>query len=152
MQGGSDPGDWCVAADSFLPDGTHADAIRPGMMLPCYNEQPHTPNIRHLPVQRNSTHDAECLRMVTASGAAIVASTTTPMTLRNGACVLLPDMLHHDALVYRLDGTFAWEQVVALEPAGVRNVAKIVVHQQCYFAGETMDAFIATHNPLNQKP
>jgi hypothetical protein len=150
--GGTSPGDWCVAADSFLPDGTHADAIRPGMMLPCYNEQPHAPNIRHLTVEKNDSADAECLRLCTMSGASVVASLTTPMTLIDGRCVPITDMLHRHALVYRLDGTFAWEEVIALQPMGIQRVSKIVVHQQCYFAGETMDAFIATHNPLNQKP
>jgi hypothetical protein len=150
--GGTSPGDWCVAADSFLPDGTLAEAIQPGMMLPCYNEQPNTPNIRHMAVERNDSANVECLRLVTTSGASIVASLTTPMTLRDGRCVPITDMLHREVIVYRLDGTFTWEEVIALQPMGTQKVSKIVVHQQCYFAGETMDAFIATHNPLNQKP
>lgn len=149
--GGSNPGDWCVAADSFLPDGTSAGDLGVGQMLPCYNHRPDEPNIVHLRVQANRQADAECLRLVTASGATIVASTTTPMTLRNGASVLLPDMLHREALVYRRDGSFAWEPVVELQPAGVRRVAKISVSNQCYFAGETQDAFIATHN-VQMKP
>ena len=150
--GGSNPGDWCVDAESFLPDGTLAGEMPVGWMLPCYNNRPETPNIVHLPVQANRIGESECLRMVTTSGAVVVASVTTPMTLRNGACVMLPDMLHRDALVYRRDGTFKWEEVVALEPVGVRRVAKISVSDQCYFAGESTDAFIATHNIQQMKP
>lgn len=150
--GGTNPDDWCVAADSFLPDGTLAGELPEGRFLPCYNNRPEEPNIVHLPVQRNVQADSECLRLVTVSGASIVASVTTPMTLRNGACVLLPEMLHREALVYRRDGTFTWEQVTALQPVGVRRVAKISVSDQCYFAGETLDAFIATHNIQQMKP
>lgn len=150
--GTGNPGDWCVAVDSFLPDGTYAADIKKDMMLACYNENPDNPNIRHLRVEKNEIADADCLRMITESGASIVASKTTPMTLRDGSCVMLPEMLGREAVVYRLDGTFRWERVVLLQEAGVRPVAKIVVHQQCYFAGETMNAFIATHNPGQLKP
>lgn len=149
---GTNPGDWCVAEDSFLPDGTFAGDLPVGAMLPCYNNRPEAPNIVHLRVQANRAGESECLRMVTASGASIVASVTTPMTLRDGSCVLLPDMLHRDALVYRRDGTFTWERVTTLEPAGMRRVAKISVSDQCYFAGETVHAFIATHNVQQMKP
>ena len=90
--------------------------------------------------------------MVTTSGAAIVASVTTPMTLRDGRCIRLLDMLGEEALVYRIGQGMTWERVIDLQPAGERVVAKIVVHQQCYFVGESMSAFIATHNPINQKP
>ena len=149
---GTNPGDWCVAADSFLPDGTLAEDLLPGELLPCYNNLPEEPGIVELITQANRKADAECLRMSTVSGASIVASTTTPMTLRDGSCVLLPDMLGREALVHRLDGSFQWEEVVALAPVGVRRVAKISVSDQCYFAGETMDAFIATHNVQQMKP
>lgn len=150
--GGTNPGDWCVAADSFLPDGTFAGELPEGWLLPCYNNRPEAPDIVHLRVQANRCADAECLRLVTATGASIIASTTTPMTLRDGSCVLLPEMLGLEALVYRLDGSFRWESVTALEPAGIRRVAKISVSDQCYFAGERQGAYIATHNVQQMKP
>lgn len=150
--GGTDPGEWCVDAESYMPDGTQAMDVRKNYMLPCYNNRPEAPNIVHLGVTRNVLADSECLRLVTESGASIIASVTTPMTLENGQCVKLPEMMHRRALVYRLDGTFTWEYVVKLEPVGVRKVAKISVRDQCYFSGETMNAFIATHNVGSVKP
>ena len=150
---GTNPGDWCVAADSFMPDGRFAEEMERGMMLPCYNNRPETPNIFHLPIQANlPADDQECVRLVTVTGASIVASKTTPMTLRSGKCVMITDMLHREVIVYRLDGSFTWEEVEAVEYAGRRRVAKISVSDQCYFAGETMDAFIATHNIQQMKP
>lgn len=149
---GTNPNDWCVAADSLLPDGTLAGELPEGWLLPCYNNQPERPNIVHLRVQRNVCAEAECLRLVTESGASIVASTTTPMTLRDGSCVRLPGMLGHQALVYRRDGTFTWETVTGLVPVGIRQVAKISVSDQCYFAGERSGAYIATHNVQQMKP
>ncbi len=150
--GGGDPGDWCVDADSFLPDGTRAGDLAEGAALPCYNNLPDAPGIVDLPVQRNAIGESECLRMTTESGASIVASVTTPMTLRDGSLVMLPEMLGRQAIVYRPDGSFLWEIVVELQPGGVRRVAKISVRDQCYFAGETQAAFIATHNIGQIKP
>lgn len=145
-------GNWCVAVESYLPDGTLAGDVAKNFTMPCYNNRSAEPNIFHWPVEANHIGESECLRMVTESGASLIASVTTPMTLENDQCVFLPDMLHRKALVYRRDGSFKWEYVVELTPVGVRPVAKIHVHNQCYFSGETMDAFIATHNPGVVKP
>ncbi|RPE81849.1 hypothetical protein [Vulcaniibacterium tengchongense] len=147
--GGSGGGnDWCVDADMVLPDGRRAGDIVPGEAIACWNEDAVQPGIVHLLVESNTLMaDQPCLRLATASGAAVVASTSTPMTLRDGRTIPLPDMLGEDALVRHADGTLAWEPVTALVDAGPRTVAKLRVHQRCYFAGETTSATVATHNP-----
>lgn len=151
--GGSNPGDWCVDADSVLPDGDGVAMLERGRALPCYNNRPEAPDLVHLPIRAIAfAAGVECLRLITTSGASVVASTTTPMTLRNGASVLLPEMLGLEALVYRLGGGCVWETVVALIPVGRRRVAKINVSNQCYFAAEHPGAYIATHNITNVKP
>lgn len=148
---GNPEDEWCVDAASFLTDGRLAGEIAVGELLSCYNDQPEAPAVVELPVQANRVGKAECLRLVTESGAAVVASTTTPMTLRNGRCVRLPQMLGEQALVMR-DGAIGWEKVVELQPAGIRTVAKISVRDQCYFAGEAASVFVATHNIQEVKP
>lgn len=148
---GNPEDEWCVDAASFLTDGRRASEIAIGELLACYNDLPETPAVVALPVQANRVGTSECLRLVTASGAAVVASVTTPMTLRDGRCVRLPEMLGEQALVMR-EGSLMWEPVVSLEPAGVRTVAKISVRDQCYFSGEAADVFIATHNIQQMKP
>ena len=140
----------CVASDSFLIDGRRALDVSPGDLLACYDSNAASPGINMLYVQANSSAMSECVRLVTASGASIVASVTTPMTLRDGSCVNITDMQGLDALVCR-DNKLAWEAVEVVEAVGVRQVSKISVRDQCYFAGETTAAFIATHNIEYQK-
>lgn len=142
---GNPEDEWCVDAASFLTDGRRAGDIGVGELLACYNDQAEAPAVVNLAVQANRTGTSECLRLVTESGASVIASTTTPMTLRDGRCVRLPQMLGEQALVMR-DGVLGWETVIELEPAGVRTVAKISVRDQCYFAGEVAGVFVATHN------
>lgn len=149
--GGGDPVDeWCVDSESFIPGGLLAADVSVGGLLPCYNNDPDSPGMVMLEVQANRAGASECLRLVTSSGATVVASVATPMTLRDGSCVRLPEMLGREALVMRGEA-FTWEEVVALDPAGVRPVAKISVSEQCYFAGEVDGIFIATHNVQQQK-
>lgn len=140
-----DPEPWCVDLDMYMVDGLRAGQVAFGDWIAVYNNNPDEPDFEMVNVQTNRIGKAECLRMVTSSGASVIASESTPMTLRDHSIVKLPEMLGKDALVYR-NGTFAWEEVVSLEPVGERRVAKISVHNQCYFSGENKDAFIATHN------
>lgn len=150
--GPTDPNDeWCVAASSFMTDGRLAMDYEEGDPLACYNNDPAQPGVVMLPVQANRQAIVPCLRLVTDSGAAVVASDTTPMTLRDGSCALLPDMLGREALVMRGE-KLAWEEVVDLQPVGDRRVCLISVRDQCYFAGEAPDVFIATHNITSVKP
>lgn len=146
--GGTNPDDWCVDADSIIPGASIlAGDIRPGDALPCYNQDADLPGIVHLPVLSSSCMDGiECLRLVTESGASVISSIGTPMTLRDGSLTYLPDMLGRDALVFRASAGFAWEVVTELQPVGPRRVARINVRQQCYFAGDRAGAYVCTHN------
>lgn len=144
---GSNPGDWCVDANMVLPDGRRAGDIQAWELIPCWNDDAENPAIKHVQVESNALNDVECTRIVTVSGAQVVASNCTPMTLRDGSMVRIPEMYKEDALVRFADGRLEWERVVLVEPVGIRTVAKIKVHQHCYFAGIYAGATIATHNP-----
>lgn len=144
---GGDPNDWCVAIDQHLPNARYAYEVEVDDQIECWDEQD-DPGIEWLPVESNTIVDlVECMRIETESGAAVVASRSTPMTLRDHSIVYLPDMLGREALVHRPGQALRWERVIKLESVGRRAVAKIKVHQRCYFAGEDPDATIATHNP-----
>lgn len=149
--GGYPPDEWCVSADSSMPDGRKARDYKPGDMLACYNNHPDMPGSVQLAVQANALASEECVRLVSESGASVVASVSTPMTLRDGSMVKITEMAGQQVLVLR-SGGFAWEWVTDIEPVGVREVCKISVRDQCYFAGESAAAFIATHNVQYQKP
>lgn len=149
--GGYPPDEWCVDADSVMPGGMVAREYKVGDMLPCYNNNSDLPSVVNLAVQRNQTAMEKCVRLVSSSGASVVASVSTPMTLRDGSMLKITEMAGQQVLVMR-DGGFAWEWVRDIKPVGTREVCKISVSDQCYFAGETAAAFIATHNIQNMKP
>lgn len=105
--------------------------------------------IERRPIMAMPVSVQPCHRIVSASGAAVVASDSTPMTLRDGRTVYMPDMLGEDVLVHDADG-LRWEPCVACDAVGHRPVAKINVSDTCYFAGETPCARIATHNATSK--
>jgi hypothetical protein len=146
---GSGGGGWCVDADMILATGRRAGDVRAGEEILVWNEDAANPGALPLPVECAFVVSGQpCRDIVTESGASVIASEETPMTLRDGRSVTVADMLGEDALVRRDDGSMKWERVVSLEYAGLRRVAKISVHQTCYFAGRDSSATIATHNAL----
>lgn len=143
--------DWCVDADSLLPCGRCAGDVAGGDLIACWNDDADNPEVEHLEVESNVVvDDQECYVMETVSGVRVVASASTPMTLRDGSIVYVPDMLGDEALILRDDGSLEWEIVAVCKPVGKRKVAKIKVHQRCYFASATPGAYFATHNPINK--
>lgn len=146
---GGDPNDWCVVDTMLLPDGMMARDVEAADKILCWDYDAAYPKGIKATVEYNKLVEAQpCVRIVTTSGAAVAASLSTPMTLRNGDSVTIGNMLGLDALVRDKWGNMEWEQVVAVEPLGLRTVAKITVHQLCYFAGENAERTIATHNAI----
>ena len=139
----------CVAADMLLPDGRVAGDIERGVMIPCWDDNAAEPGIHHLSVQSNEIVPRQpCRKITTSSGATVTASESTPMTLRDGRIILIGEMLGEDALVRHDDGRLVWERVLKVSRRIYKDVAKIKVHQRCYFAGSVAGATIATHNPI----
>ncbi len=147
--GGSLPpggGGWCVDAEtSVLPDGRFVRDLRTGDFVPCWNDDPETPAIVMLPVRAVALGEEDCFELVTASGARLIQSRSTPMTLRDGRTAYTPDMLGEDVVVCR-GGALEWETVVALARKGVREVVKLNAGDRMYFAGTDPALTIATHN------
>lgn len=147
--GGGNPGEWCVDADMLLPTGQRAGDVAAEDLVLCWDENAVQPG-EHL-VRATSNEIAPgrpSTRIVTTSGAAVVASDCTPMPLRDSSeLVRITDMLGREALVRDATGQLAWERVIECTPLGARDVAFLRVQQQCYFAGETTERAIATHNP-----
>lgn len=149
--GGGGGGMDCVATDMLLPCGSTAVDVEAGDRILCWDFDADNPGERYESVQAAYTAEQHCTRIETESGAAVVASSQTPMTLRDGSMVPIADMAGHLALVRDEFGRMVWEQVVKAEYVGLHPVRRIRVHQHCYFAGERADRTIATHNPV-QKP
>lgn len=141
--GGGGGGGGCVVVDAWLSEGLRAGDVQLGSMIDCAAYNPI--GVEQREVKRNSIMLQPCHRIVTTSGAAVVASDSTPMTLRDGSTCWMPDMLGHDVLVDGPNG-LRWELVVECEPVGEFDVVFINVTDTCYFAGEDPANRIATHN------
>lgn len=142
--GAPDPGSsGCVAVDMFMDTQRQAKDINIGDVIDgsAYNPDSMVPRT----VRANRVMSQPCLRMVTESGIAIVASESTPMTMRDGSMMMFPDMLGEEVLVND-EGIIRWERVVSLVSVGNRDVVVFNVNDQSYFAGEVGNRRIATHN------
>lgn len=137
------PGGGCVAFDMWLSSMMRADDVALGDQIDCARYYP--VGIEKRSVKRNTIQPAPCVRIVTTSGAAVVASDSTPMTLIDGSNCYMPDMLGKLALVDSPRGLI-WERVVECYYVASRNVVFINVDNGCYFAGEDPMNRIATHN------
>jgi hypothetical protein len=146
--GGGGGGGGCVAVEMYLqPELIAANAYK-GMVIDGVAYNPDRVYGREITDIRFMTQP--CLRMVTESGIELIASTTTPMTMPDGSCLMFPEMLHQQVLVDD-NGDIRWEQVVTLENAGDRMVALISMNDQNYFAGTNPLRRIGSHNMAEVK-
>lgn len=143
--GGGSGGGGCVVVDAWLRDGLRAGDVQLGELIDCAAYAPIS--IEQRVVRRNSMMLQPCHRIVTTSGAAVPASDSTPMTLRDGSTCYMPDMLGRDVLVDGPHG-LRWETVVQCYAIGEKYVVFINVSDTCYFAGEDPNNRIATHNTM----
>jgi predicted phage tail protein len=135
----------CVAVDQWLLCGIRAGSINVGDVIDICDHSDLSTQRRF--VKGTNIVEQMCMRLTTISGAAVVASESTPMTLRDGTTAYFPDMLGKEVAVLR-DGIADWETVVTLVAVGALPVNKIRVDNQCYWAGEQQGVYISTHNPL----
>jgi hypothetical protein len=149
--GGDPPEEPCVASDMWIDEFGQAGEVTVGQFIECSSDNPEdlVPILQK--VQHNIQVPANCTRIVSESGAAVVASDCTPMTLRDGSVAMITEMLNKEVLVFDGAGVLRWENCVSCLPVGERLVSKISVSDNSYFAGESPSLRIATHN-VNQKP
>ena len=94
----------------------------------------------------NSLHAGEPgWRIVSAGGIAVTVSASTPITLRDGSVIRVDQIDGHALPVLDADG-FRWESCIAA-PVGAIEVARILVGQKTYAAGDENGRSILTHNP-----
>lgn len=142
--GGGDAGGGCVDIAMWVDEHRQLMQIELDDELDCpvYGEEPYIEQRR---VRKNTVSVQPCIRIVSACGAEVVASETTPMTLRNGDTVQMPEMFGEEVLIDD-DGRLFWDVVVACYPVGRRPVMHVNVSDTCYFAGVDGLMRIATHN------
>jgi hypothetical protein len=145
---GGGSGGGCVTLDMWLLDGLQAGEAQIGDVVDgvCYDPV----SIVGRTVTANAVMLQPCLRLVSASGCTVDASTSTPMTLPDGSLCMFPDMLGQMVLVDD-HGELRWEPVTELIDLGMQLVILLRVGDQCFFSGQSPDRRVATHNLIAAK-
>lgn len=146
--GGGNPGDWCVDYDSVLPDGRLVRELRLGDLVECVDVT--TGVVSVVPLLAMGFGEEECFRLVTDDQCSVIQSRSTPMDLPDGRVVRTEDVLGCEVYTNR-EGEVRKTVVSELEFVGLRRVCKPDFGNRMFFAGESADATIATHN-VQYKP
>lgn len=109
------------------------------------------------PIESITPGREHCYRVVSASGAVLECSRTTPFTLRESTpeseVTALPGaMMGRDVLVEQPDGLFVWEAVVETKRIGEFDVFLIAVGDRSYAAGLDPLRRVVSHNIINKLP
>ena len=80
------------------------------------------------------------------SGRRVTVSNTAPITLRDGTVIGVNELDGHE--LPTCAGEMGWEGPCLARPAGLIEVARILVNQHTYAAGDDPDVgMVLTHNP-----
>jgi hypothetical protein len=138
----------CVEVGMYLQPDLVAHDVEIGQFIDGIAYQPDRIVPREVTELRFSLQP--CWRMVTESDIEIIASDTTPMTLRGGGLKYFPQMWGEEVLVDDY-GDVRWESIKTLEFVGLRQVAQIGMRNQNFFAGTDPYRRVGTHNVIAQK-
>ena len=147
--GGYDPGDRCVAAHMLMDDGTLAEDADAGNVHATHD--PAEGFMRHSIRARGEAVWQPCVRLVTAGGAALVCSASTPFTAPDAPAdlpeytTLAPDMLGREVIVERA-GLRLIERVVDVQDVGMHLVIPLDFGGRSFPAGEDAGALVYSHN------
>lgn len=151
---GGGGGGGCVATNSFITATKTANEIVPRDIIYGMDD-----NLIFMPmeVQGNRVEKQDSVRITMTTGASLVISKTTPLTLRDKSMIMVSDLtigielpvLYENSDEY-LDIPF-WDTVADIEEVGIIDVQLISVGGYSYAAGEKSGAYIYTHNMAQQK-
>jgi hypothetical protein len=147
--GGGGGGGGCVATDMWMDTERQAHEIAIGDWIDGSAYNPDIMTLRQ--VRANKVMPQPCFRIVTESGISIVASNSTPMTMRDGSCSMFGPQMYGEEVFVNDRGELRWERVREVQYVGVKDVVLFNVNDQSYFAGEQGDRRIATHNASEVK-
>lgn len=143
--GGGDNIGYCLTEDMWLDERMQAKDAEVGQCVAVAPDEPHAPRPEHHHIRAISRSIEDCYRLVTESGAAVRASGSTPMTLRDGSSNQFSQMFGREVRVLR-DGRMRWERVIAIGHLGKLPVVRLSLGGRSFFAGEGPAAMVATHN------
>lgn len=146
---GGDP--WCVDYyTSVLSDGRYVRNLSIGDMVEVWDDDAIFPEIELRPVRHIAFGVEQSYMLITESGAALIQSASTPMTLMDGSIAYTTEMLGEKVLVNRY-GVLTWEPVIGMVDVGERKVVKVDLGDRMYFAGMKEGVTFATHNIIKNE-
>lgn len=138
---GGGTGGGCVAAESWVDSDRRAIEIVAGDPLDVVDGEERV--VRAVwaagPIRRRP-----CVRLVSETGATLIVSFDTPITLWDGRSIEAGEVDGHELYVVDEAGA-RWESTVA-RPVGVREIVPISLGGSSFLAGERRSRRIATHN------
>ena len=141
------PGDGggCVAVTMYLAPNRMAATVQVGELVDVavYGDEM---SIAQSPVRKNTVMPQPCWLMTTVSDIQVIASDTTPMTMKDLSIMKFNDSMVGQLVFVDDRGNLRWEAVKSMEYVGIRDVVLFAVDDQCYFAGVDGERRIATHN------
>lgn len=145
--GTGDPDNWCVDWDTVLPDGRLVRELSLGDLVECINV--HTGETGMFPLLGMGFGEEDCYRLVTKELHSIIQSKSTPMDLPDGRIMQTPEMFGHPVYA-TIGGEPILTLVADLQYLGLRRVVKPDFGNRMFFAGESADKCLATHNAYNK--
>jgi hypothetical protein len=140
----------CVATSMYLREDWLAVDVKAGDTIDGITYDP-LPGIIGRVVTHVEIMPQPCYLMTTVSGCQVIASDTTPMTLKDGSAAMFgPDMIHHEVLVDDF-GDIRWEGVKSMKYLGILDVVLISIDDQNFFAGVNPLRRVGTHNAIQMK-
>lgn len=142
--GPTPPEEWCVSVEMFLTQEYKAIDSKAGLLIDVLGGPDH---YQKYGIESVEFSEVECVQLVTISGAELICSTTTPLTLKDGSTILVPESLGEEAAVV-IDEVLSWEPIISVQHVGIHQVAHIHVGGRTYAAGKNAEKRIFTHNPI----
>lgn len=153
--GGTGPGGGggCVHRDSYVRVNQQAHQVTPGDWLRGMTEKCEFEFMR---CRSNRTEFQPCVRIHMESGATLICSLSTPLTLEDGSLSFVRDLKAGMKLPVWYDNDEKhqepwWDFVAQVEEVGDLPVQVVNIGGYSYAAGEKPGAYIYTHNSTTEK-
>lgn len=150
-------GGGCVASTSYVSWNTTARELVEGNVIYGMTDDL---VFNDMAVISNRSEYQDSVRITMNTGATLVVSKSTPLTLRDGSLMMVADLSAGIELPVRYEdnNTFGiettepfWDTVSIVEDLGMVEVQVIFIGGYSYAAGENPGAYIYTHNMAQQK-
>lgn len=147
-------GGGCVAATSYVTSTkTAGETVVGDILFGMTDDLVFQP----MEVRSNRPEYQDSVRITMTTGATLVVSKSTPLTLRDGGLMMVADLTPGIELPVRYEdhAEFSdepfWDTVASVDDVGMIEVQVVNIGGYSYAAGEKPGAFIYTHNAAEQK-